>query len=97
MIRVFLPALMIWALCFSVANCGSANVQSPQHIEKPTATPTPAMIKLTSKNPNGGFAMRQQTDSSHSRCFEISDYDGVKSNPDPSECHVYLNVNEENE
>ena len=55
MIRVFLPALMIWALCLSVANCGSANVQSPQHVERPAATPTPPMITLTSKTPYGGF------------------------------------------
>jgi len=55
MIRVLLPALMIWALCFSVADCGSTQVQSPQHVEKPAATPTPPMITLTNQAPDGGF------------------------------------------
>jgi hypothetical protein len=54
-IRVLLPALMIWALCFSVADCGSTQVQSPQHVEKPAATPTPPMITLTNQAPDGGF------------------------------------------
>lgn len=95
MIRTFLPALMIWALCFSVANCGAANVQSPQHVEKPVATPTPPMIKLTSENPNGGFAIKANTIPSTADVLEIPITKVVNPSQIPLSVYVYLSGNQE--
>jgi hypothetical protein len=92
---VFLPALMIWALCFSVANCGSAKVQSPQHVEKPAATPTPPMITLTNENPNGGFAIETNTIPPTADVLEIPITKVVNPSQIPLSVYVYLNGNQE--
>ena len=91
---MFLPALMIWALCFSVANCGSAKVQGPQHVVKPAATPAPVMIKLTAEEPNGGFAIEANTIPPTADVLEIPILTVVNPTQIPLSVYVYLNVNE---
>jgi hypothetical protein len=51
--RLLLTALMSWALCVSVANCGSANVQSPPVQQaKEKESPAPQLV-LTAEKPVG--------------------------------------------
>ena len=55
MARLLLTALMMWALCFSGANCGSARLQSPQSREPKRSDPSIPNLTLTQENAIGSF------------------------------------------
>ncbi len=53
MARLFPTALIMWALCFSAANCGSAKVQGPQTRESKTSeSPSPSATSTAAPVPS---------------------------------------------
>lgn len=105
MFRVFLTALMIWALGFSGSNCGSARVQSPPNVEQtPQQTPDPEKkeaapvqptIKLSTDAPNGSFALDTNLIPPAADVLEIFITKVVNPSQTPVSIFVYLHDNEE--
>lgn len=106
MFRVFLTALMIWALSFSGSNCGSARVQSPPNVEqspqqtppnpeRKEAGPVQPTIKLSTDAPNGSFALDPNLIPPSADVLEISITKVVNASQTPVSIFVYLDDNEE--
>lgn len=91
MFRVFLVALMIWALCVFGSNCGSAKLQSPQQVEKKPASPALPEIRLTNENPTGALVMDNDAIPANADILEISITKVVNPNLTPISVSVYLN------
>jgi hypothetical protein len=70
--RLFLIALMVWALCFSVANCGSAKVQSPQSPElKKGESAASSSVTLTHEHPVNSMPVEAEVLSGGSEILEV--------------------------
>jgi hypothetical protein len=89
--RFSLVALMIWALSFAGANCGSAKVQGPQtratKTEKQTASP---VVTLTDEHPGSSLPVAASVLSSDSEVLEVSITKVVNPSGTPVAVFVYL-------
>ena len=89
--RLSLTALMIWALCFSGTNCGSAKVQSPQTQEPKTENqPTLPSVTLTPEHASDSFAIAASVLSSDAEVLEVSITKVVNPSRTPVVFFVYL-------
>ena len=86
-----LTALMIWALCFSGTNCGSAKVQSPQTQESKTENqPALASLTLTPEHASDSFAVAASVLSSDAEVLEVTVTKVVNPSRTPVAFFVYL-------
>jgi len=69
--RLFLTALMTWALCFSGSNCGAAKVQGPQTREMKTEAEEAAVV-LTNEQPSKNLPLESSVPSSDAEVLEVS-------------------------
>lgn len=73
MARLSLSALMIWSLCFSGANCGSAKVQGPQSQQlKTDESPASPAATLTPEHPIGSLPVEADVLTSGSEVLEVT-------------------------
>jgi hypothetical protein len=90
MTKLSLTALMVWALCFSGANCGAAKVQGPQ-TEGPkaeqSASPT---VKLTHEHPSASLPVAADILASDPEVLEVSITKVENPAKTPMSIFVYL-------
>jgi hypothetical protein len=90
MTKLFLAALMVWALCFSGANCGAAKVQGPQ-TEGPKAEQTVSpTVKLTPEHPIASLPFAANIFASDPEVLEVSITKVENTAKTPVSIFVYL-------
>ena len=99
MARLFLTALMTWALCFSGANCGSARVQGPQTREsKPAESPAPSVTltaaTLTAEQPIASLPLTARVLTSGAEVLEVTITKVVNPSQTPVSVFVSFSVGE---
>lgn len=71
--KLFLAALMTWALCFSGTNCGAAKVQSPKTSElKPGNEPAAPTVTLTPEHSSNSFPVEANVLTSDPQVLEVA-------------------------
>jgi hypothetical protein len=70
--KLFLAALMTWALCFSGTNCGAAKVPSPQTNLKPANEPAAPTVTLTPEHASNSFPVEATILTSDPEILEVA-------------------------
>ena len=95
MTKLSLTALMVWALCFSGANCGAAKVQGPQ-TEGPKAPkaeqPASPTVKLTAEHPSASLPVSADIFVSDPEVLEVSITKVENTAKTPISIFVYLTM-----
>ena len=93
--RLTLTALMIWALCFVGADCGSAKIQGPrssnQKIEELPAAP---VLTLTNDHPKKSLPIKASELASDAEVLEVSITKVKNPGLTPLSIFVYLSHSE---
>lgn len=89
--RLSLAAVIIWALCFSGSNCGSAKVQGPQSQETKTVeAPASPALTLTHEHPLSSLPVAANVLTSGSEVLEVAITKVVNPSRIPVVIFVYL-------
>jgi hypothetical protein len=72
MSKLSLTALIVWALCFSGANCGAAKVQGPQTERPKVEQAGSATVKLTAEHPSASLPVSGDVFASDPEVLEVS-------------------------
>jgi hypothetical protein len=89
--KLFLAALMTWALCFSGTNCGAARVQSPQTREPKTESdPAAPTVTLTPEHPSNSFPVEANVLTSDPEILEVAVTKVVNPSRTAIDVSVYL-------
>ena len=92
--RLSLTALILWALCFSGTNCGSAKVQSPQTQESKTEQqPASPSVTLTPEHASDSLPVAASVLSSDAEVLEVPITKVVNPSRTPVAFFVYLSRN----
>jgi hypothetical protein len=93
MTKLSLTALMVWALCFSGANCGAAKVQGPQ-TQGPNAPkaeqPVSPTVKLTPEHASASLPVAADIFQSDPEVLEVSITKVENTAGTPISIFVYL-------
>lgn len=91
MAKLFVAALMTWALCFSGTNCGAAKVRSPQTPElKAGNEPAAPPVTLTPEHAANSFPVEANALSNDTEVLEVPITKVVNPSRTPVEIYVYL-------
>ncbi len=89
MTKLFLAALMIWALPFSALSCGPATVQDSQP-KNTDPTPVGESVTLTNEHPSGSFPVEKQLLINPPEILEVQITKVVNSAATPLNIFAYL-------
>jgi len=93
--RLALTALMIWALCFVGADCGSATIQSPGSSNlKTEALPASPVLKLTNDKPKNSLPIKANELASDVEVLEVTITKVTNPSMTPLSIFVYLSDSE---
>ena len=91
MVRLTLTALMIWALCFVGADCGSAKIQSPRSSnQKIEELPAASVLTLTNDQPKKSLPIKAGELASDAEVLEVSITKVKNPGMTPLSIFVYL-------
>jgi hypothetical protein len=93
--RIALTALMIWALCFVGADCGSATIQSPGSSNlKTEALPASPVLTLTNDQPKNSLPIKASELASDVEVLEVTITKVINPSLTPLSIFVYLSDSE---
>lgn len=93
--RLTLTALMIWALCFVGADCGSATIQSPGSSNlKTEALPASPVLTLTNDHPKNSLPIKASELASDVEVLEVTITKVTNPAMTPLSIFVYLSDSE---
>jgi hypothetical protein len=95
MTKLFLTALMFWALCFSGANCGAAKMQGPQPAAQKAEKPASPTVKLTAAQPSASLPVAADIFQSDPEVLEVSISKVENAARTPISIFVYLTTGKE--
>jgi hypothetical protein len=89
--KLFMAALITWALCFSGTNCGAAKVQGPQTREQKTGNePAVPTVTLTPEHPSNSFPVDANVLASEPDVLEVAVTKVVNASRTAVTVFVYL-------
>lgn len=89
--RLSLTALIMWALCFGGANCGSAKVQGPQSRAVKTEEPSASVAaRLTAEQPRSSLPVATDVLTSGAEVLEVTITKVVNPALTPITIYVFL-------
>ena len=93
--RLALTALMIWALCFVGADCGSATIQGPGSSNlKTEALPASPVLTLTNDQPKNSLPIKASELASDVEVLEVTITKVINPSMTPLSIFVYLSESE---